>query len=81
MGFIGAFLGWQGALFTLAMSSIVGAIVGVTLIVLKKHQWSKWLPYGPYLALAAVLWVFWGHPIVAAVFAFSEMVNRWLFGV
>ena len=58
MGAIGAFLGWQATLFSLMFSSIAGALVGVGLIVIGKREWSSRLPYGPYIALAAAVWVF-----------------------
>ena len=64
MATIGAFTGWQGALFTLMVSSLIGAAVGLTLILLGKREWSSRLPYGPYLALAAVLWIFGGRNII-----------------
>ena len=64
MAAIGAFLGWPATLFTLMFSSVIGAVVGVTLIVLKKHEWSSRLPYGPYIALAATVWVFAGTKIL-----------------
>jgi leader peptidase (prepilin peptidase) / N-methyltransferase len=68
MAAIGAFLGWQATIFSLMLSSIIGSIVGVTLIVLGKREWSSRLPYGPYIALAAVIWVFAGGRIMALVF-------------
>ena len=43
------------------VSSIIGAVVGLTLILLKKQEWSSRLPYGPYIALAATIWVFGGN--------------------
>jgi len=61
MGAIGAFLGWQAAIFSLMVSSMIGAAVGVTLIVLRKQEWSSRLPYGPYIALAALIWMFGGR--------------------
>ena len=61
MGAIGAFLGWQAALFSLMASSIIGAVVGVLLIAFRRQEWSAKLPYGPYIALAATLWIFGGH--------------------
>jgi leader peptidase (prepilin peptidase)/N-methyltransferase len=67
MGAIGAFIGWQGALFSLMVSSLIGAAVGILLIVARKREWSSRMPYGPYIALAAVIWVFWGRAIVSAV--------------
>ena len=68
MGAIGAFIGWQGALFSLMVSSLIGAVAGMALIALHRRQWSSRMPYGPYIALAAVIWVFAGARIVAVVF-------------
>jgi leader peptidase (prepilin peptidase)/N-methyltransferase len=68
MGGIGAFIGWQGALFSLMISSLIGAVVGIALIALHRRQWSSRMPYGPYIALAAVIWVFAGTKIVAMLF-------------
>lgn len=68
MAAIGAFLGWPATIFSLMVSSIIGAAVGVTLIALKKHEWSSRLPYGPYIALAAVVWIFAGRRILAMLF-------------
>jgi leader peptidase (prepilin peptidase)/N-methyltransferase len=64
MGAIGAFLGAKAVVFCLLVSSIVGSIVGVTLIALRKQEWSSKLPYGPFIALAAVVWVFAGGHIL-----------------
>jgi leader peptidase (prepilin peptidase)/N-methyltransferase len=64
MGAIGAFLGWQAALFSLMVSSVIGALVGVTFIVLRRQEWSSKIPYGPYIALAAVIWMFGGHRLL-----------------
>ena len=68
MGAIGAFLGWQGALFSLMVSSLIGASVGIMLILLRKREWSSRMPYGPYIALAAAVWIFAGPRIMAALF-------------
>jgi leader peptidase (prepilin peptidase)/N-methyltransferase len=72
MGAIGAFLGWQAVLFSLMVSSIIGSIVGVGLIVLGKREWSSRLPYGPYIAAAAAIWVFGGKQFVV-----WWLVNHW----
>lgn len=60
MAAIGAFLGWQAVLFSLMASSVVGSIVGVTLVAMKKEKASGRIPYGPYIALGAVIWIFGG---------------------
>jgi leader peptidase (prepilin peptidase)/N-methyltransferase len=61
MAAIGAFLGWQAVIFSLMASSIIGSIVGITSIALGKQNASSRLQYGPYIAMAAVIWVFGGH--------------------
>jgi leader peptidase (prepilin peptidase) / N-methyltransferase len=68
MGAIGAFIGWQGVIFSLMVSSMIGAAVGVTLIALRRREWSSRMPYGPYIALAATIWIFGGHKIVPWLF-------------
>jgi leader peptidase (prepilin peptidase)/N-methyltransferase len=68
MAAIGAFLGWQGAVFSLMASSLIGSAVGVALIIARKREWSSRMPYGPYIALAAVIWLFGGNKITAVFF-------------
>ncbi|MEI7808796.1 MAG: prepilin peptidase [Verrucomicrobiota bacterium] len=68
MAAIGAFLGWQGALFSLMASSVIGSAVGIALILARKREWSSRMPYGPYIALAAAIWIFGGKNIFAAMF-------------
>jgi len=60
IGAIGAFLGWRAVLFTVGVSSFFGAIVGVTLVLLRRRAMQSRIPYGPYIALAAILWILWG---------------------
>ncbi len=67
MGAIGAFLGWQGVLFSLMWSALLGSVVGVSLILAGRS--STKIPYGPYIALAAATWIFLG-PQVMALLAF-----------
>jgi leader peptidase (prepilin peptidase) / N-methyltransferase len=68
MAAIGAFIGWQGAVFSLMASSVIGSAVGIILILARKREWSSRMPYGPYIALAAVLWVFGGKNLFAVLF-------------
>jgi len=73
MAAIGAFAGWKGVLFSLMASSMIGSAVGVTLIAIRRSEWSSRMPYGPYIAMAAVIWIFYGQQIVSALFHFTAM--------
>ena len=64
MGAIGAFLGWPAVLFSLVVSSFIGALVGLALVVTGKRALSARLPYGPYIALAATIWIFAGRDLM-----------------
>lgn len=58
---IGALLGWQAVLFTVIVSSFAGSAVGISLIALGGRKWQSRIPYGPYIALGAMLWMLWGR--------------------
>ncbi len=68
MAAVGAFLGWQAVIFSLIASSLIGSLVGVSLIIARRREWSARLPYGPYIALAAIIWIFGGSRIFDAMF-------------
>lgn len=58
MAAIGAFLGWKSVIFSLMVSSAIGSIIGLSLIAIGRRQAR--LPYGPYIAMAAAIWIFVG---------------------
>ncbi|WP_153109773.1 prepilin peptidase [Propionivibrio limicola] len=60
---IGAWLGWQILPATILLSSLVGACVGIVLILLAKRGRNVPIPFGPYLAAAGLLALFWGEEI------------------
>jgi leader peptidase (prepilin peptidase)/N-methyltransferase len=64
LAMIGAFLGWKLVLVTLVLSSIVGAIVGLLVIVVKRGGLKYALPYGTFLALAGLVASLFGDRIV-----------------
>ncbi|HMJ64912.1 MAG TPA: prepilin peptidase [Candidatus Binatia bacterium] len=64
MAAIGAFLGWKATVFSLLVSSMIGALVGIILIVARRKDWSARIPYGPYIALAALGWIFGGNRLL-----------------
>ncbi|MGH8046535.1 MAG: prepilin peptidase [Chthoniobacterales bacterium] len=61
---IGAFLGWQAVLFTITMSSVIGAVVGGGMMLATSGRAGGKIPFGPYLALAAALWLACGPELV-----------------
>ena len=66
IGAVGAFFGPGAVLFTIIVSSFVGAVVGVVLMLRGKAKLGGFtaVPYGPFLALGVIAWMFWGPGIV-----------------
>ena len=61
---IGAWLGWKVLPLVVLLSSLVGAVVGIFLIVLARRGREVPIPFGPYLAAAGVIALFWGKPLI-----------------
>ena len=61
LGGMGALLGWEAVLFIVMVSSLMGSVIGGYLIIAGKKEWQSRIPYGPYLALSAVIWILWGQ--------------------
>jgi len=60
---IGAWCGWQVLPLTILLSSFIGAVVGIVLIVFARHGRGVPIPFGPYLAGAGIVALFWGQQI------------------
>ncbi len=60
---IGAFLGWQMLPVVILLSSLVGAVVGIAMIALRSHGRDIPIPFGPYLAAAGIIALFFGETI------------------
>lgn len=60
---LGAWLGWSMLPAIILLSSVVGAAVGITLIVAARHGRNVPIPFGPYLAAAGGIALFWGESI------------------
>lgn len=65
LAMLGAFLGWQGMLLTLALAAVAGALVGLGLIVLGKGSRQTELPFGTFLCAAAMAVLFFGEKLAA----------------
>ncbi|PLK48701.1 A24 family peptidase [Uliginosibacterium sp. TH139] len=62
---IGAFLGWKALPAVILLSSVVGACVGICLMVFARHGRETPIPFGPYLAGAGILAIFFGDALSA----------------
>ena len=67
MAMIGAFLGWKMVLLTFFLSPLFGSIAG---IIMKYKFHRDVIPYGPYLAIGAVVSLFFGENILRYLFAY-----------
>jgi len=63
LAMIGAFLGWKGVLLTIGLGSVIGAVVGVGLIIGGRGGRDTQLPFGTFLALGALTTLFVGAPL------------------
>lgn len=63
---LGAWLGWAALPLVILLSSLVGALVGVTLMLLRRHGRDVPIPFGPYLAAAGAIALFWGNTLTTS---------------
>jgi leader peptidase (prepilin peptidase)/N-methyltransferase len=61
---LGAFLGWHAVLVTIFLAAVLGAGVGLTLILLRRKGRREPMPFGPFLAIGALLAMVWGNTIL-----------------
>ena len=62
---LGAWLGWQMLLLIILLSAAVGAAIGITMIVMRRHDRNVPIPFGPYLAAAGWFAMVFGDRIIA----------------
>lgn len=60
---IGAFLGWKAVLFTIFASSIIGCLYGLGILALTRGKAAPLIPFGPFLALGALVWMLGGSAL------------------
>ena len=65
LGAIGAWVGWQSLPLVILFSSVVGAVIGITLILVKGRDHNQPMPFGPFLAAAGWITLLWGNDILA----------------
>ena len=64
LAMIGAFIGWKGVLLTIFMGSAIGTLVGLAAMLAEKKNMKMRIPFGPFLALGAVISIFFGQELI-----------------
>ncbi len=70
MAMIGAIVGWKGVLFTIFVSSLVGTLVGITIMLRTKKGMKIAVPFGPFLSIGAIIYIFFGPGLIYWYFHF-----------
>lgn len=70
LGMIGAFCGWKGVLFSLVSGSVLGTLVGIPLMLAKGAGTKYAIPFGPFLSLGALFYVFIGNTMIRSTMNF-----------
>ena len=64
LAMIGAFLGWKAILPIIFISSCLGTIVGIPVMLRQRASGKLAIPFGPFLSAAALIWLFWGGALL-----------------
>lgn len=64
LAMIGAFLGYKSIFFVIFISSMIGTVVGIPLMLLKSKKSGYAIPFGPFLSVAAVIYIYFGKSII-----------------
>lgn len=64
LAMMGAFLGWKAIFPVIFLASLAGTLVGVPLMLVGKGDGKLAIPFGPFLALAAIIYLFWGQALI-----------------
>ena len=68
LAMIGAFMGWQGVCFTIFIASVTGTIAGALLMLFAQKDLKFALPFGPFLSIGAIAYLFLGPQLIAWYF-------------
>jgi leader peptidase (prepilin peptidase) / N-methyltransferase len=64
LAMMGAFFGWKAVLFIIFAASLVGSVIGITVMLVQKKDSTLAIPFGPFLATASLLYIFCGSRII-----------------
>jgi leader peptidase (prepilin peptidase)/N-methyltransferase len=75
LGMIGSFLGWQSLPFVVFGSSLIGAVVGIGAMIHQKKGGKTVIPYGPFLSVAAIIYLFFQSEITYLMYIYLHAVR------
>jgi len=64
LAMIGGLIGWKGVIFTIYTASVAGTIVGLPMILLKNKNFRFKIPFGPFLSMGAISYIFFGEAVI-----------------
>ena len=64
LAMMGAFFGWKAIPFIIFVSSLVGSVIGITVMLVQKKDTKLAIPFGPFLAFGAILYIFYGRQVI-----------------
>ncbi|HEX2769887.1 MAG TPA: A24 family peptidase, partial [Geobacteraceae bacterium] len=64
LAMMGAFFGWKAVPFIIFVSSLAGSVIGITVMLIQKKDSKLAIPFGPFLALGAILYIFFGGQLI-----------------
>ena len=72
LAMMGVLIGWQGVLFTIFVSSATGSVTGILLMLIQKGNLKLAVPFGPFLAIGAISYIFFGQRMIYWYFSFLK---------
>jgi leader peptidase (prepilin peptidase)/N-methyltransferase len=68
LAMMGAIVGWKGVLFTIFVASLVGTLAGLAVMLQSRKDMKLAVPFGPFLAIGSVTYIFFGTPLITWYF-------------
>jgi leader peptidase (prepilin peptidase)/N-methyltransferase len=75
LAMLGAWLGWKMIPLIILLSSLVGAVIGLAMIMIMGRDRNLPIPFGPYLGIAGFIAMLWGNPIIDGYLAYARLTH------
>jgi leader peptidase (prepilin peptidase)/N-methyltransferase len=72
LAMLGAFLGWRSVPFIIFAASLVGSVIGISVMLARRKDGRLAIPFGPFLAFAAIIYIFYGKSIIQWYFSLGR---------